>query len=172
MIRRVASSVRSRPSRAVITRVSLGSRSSDTTRPRSPTCEALISSTYTTVSPKLVLNTRSLSPVTARVFKIVKSCDWNSLLASGFTTSVSSAVVVATARPARNAGRKRRRRLTPAALQATISRSPASRPPARSTATRRAIGRVWARKDGSMKTSSCRTRWNGTPFVMTSSVRL
>ena len=68
-------------------------------------------------------------------------------------------------------GRKSRSTLTPAALKAMISRSPARRPPASSTATSSAMGRVWARNEGSMKTSSWSTRWNGTPLVMTRSVR-
>src|SRR5438309_436786 len=48
-------------------------------------------------------------------------------------------------------GRKSRSALTPAALSAMISRSPARRPPARRIATSSAMGRVWARKEGSME---------------------
>ena len=44
VIRRFSSSVSSRPSRAVMIRETLGSRSSETRRPRSATCEALTSS--------------------------------------------------------------------------------------------------------------------------------
>ena len=82
------------------------------------------------------------------------------------------AVTVATSQGAtRSTGRNSRSALTPAALNAMISRSPARRPPARSTATSSAMGSVWARNDGSMNTRSCSTRWNGTPLVMTRSVR-
>ena len=122
-------------------------------------------------SPNVALKTRSWIPLTARVWRMRKSCRWNSSLAIGFTTSVSIAVAAVTTSAASTIGRNSRRTLTPAALKAMISRSPARRPPARSTATSRAIGRVCARNDGIMKTSSWSTRWNGTPLVTTSSVR-
>ncbi len=122
-------------------------------------------------SPKVPLKTRSCSPLTARVWRIRKSWRWNSSLASGFTTRVSTAVAAVITTAASITGRKSRSTLTPAALNAMISRSPARRPPASSTATSSAMGSVWARNDGSMKISSCSTRWKGTPLVMTSSVR-
>jgi hypothetical protein len=109
-------------------------------------------------SPKVGLNTRSASPLVARACKILNSWRWNSRLAIGLMTSVMVAVTAATTSAAAITGRKRRSVLTPAALNAMISRSPARRPPASSTATSRAIGSVWARNDGSMKTRSCTTR--------------
>ena len=114
---------------------------------------------------------RSCSPLTARACRMRNSCRLNSPFAAGFTTRVSHAVTPVTSNAAAMTGRKSRSALTPAALNATISRSLASRPPASSTATSSAIGKVCARKDGSMNTRSCITRKKGTPFVITRSVR-
>ena len=97
-----------------------------------------------------VLKTRSLSPLAARVCKILKSWCWKIAFDAGLITSVSAAVARATTTPAISTGRNSRRGPTPAALNATTSRSPASRPPARRIATSRAIGSVCARNEGSM----------------------
>ena len=47
-------------------------------------------------SPKVALNTRSLSPLTARAWRIRKSWRWKTPLASGLITRVSVAVTMAT----------------------------------------------------------------------------
>ena len=100
-----------------------------------------------------------------------KSWRWNSRFAIGVSQSVSVATSTATTAAVISTGRASRSRLMPAALNATISRSPARRPPASSTATRSAIGNVCAMKDGSVSPSSPTTRYSGTPLVTTSSVR-
>src|SRR5437899_2067537 len=76
-------------------------------------------------SPNVALKTRSWIPLTARVWRMRKSCRWNSSLAIGFSTSVSIAVAAVTTSAASTIGRNSRRTLTPAALKAMISRSPA-----------------------------------------------
>src|SRR3989304_1963593 len=57
--------------------------------------------------PKVVLNTRSWSPLTARARRIVKSWRWNSRFASGLSASVSAAVASATTAAAAGTGRNR-----------------------------------------------------------------
>ena len=94
-------------------------------------------------SPKVLLKTRSARPLAALASRILNSWRWNSRLASGFATSVNTAVTAVIARATVST-------LTPAALSAMTSRSPARRPPARRIATSSAMGRVWARKEGSM----------------------
>jgi hypothetical protein len=109
-------------------------------------------------SSKVGLKTRSVSPLSARACKILKSWRWNSRLAIGLTTRVRAAVTAVTTTAVARTGRNRRSVLRPAALHAMISRSPARRPPASSTATSSAIGRVREKNDGSMYSSSCSTK--------------
>src|SRR5213592_2367866 len=49
-------------------------------------------------SPKVVLKTRSWSPLAARAWTILNNWRWNSPLATGFTTSVRPAVIAVTTR--------------------------------------------------------------------------
>src|SRR5438105_4673911 len=85
-------------------------------------------------SPNVGLNTRSASPLAARAWTILKSWRWNSSLAIGLITSVRAAVTSMTSTAAARTRRNRRSRLTPAALHAMISRSPARRPTASAAA--------------------------------------
>src|SRR5213592_2796186 len=66
-------------------------------------------------SPKVVLKTRSWSPLAARAWTILNSWRWNSRFASGFTASVRPAVTPVMTRATASTGRNRRNALTPAA---------------------------------------------------------
>jgi hypothetical protein len=111
-----------------------------------------------------------LIPVVARDWKIRKSWRWKAPLDHGPTTRVTHEMSRVMMMPTARNGRKSRSGLTPEALSAATSRSPASRPQTSSTVTSSAIGSVRARKAGSMYTRSGITSANGTFLVMTRSV--
>jgi hypothetical protein len=98
----------------------------------------------------VALKVRSLMPVEARDWRMRKSWRWKAPLDHGPTIRVSQAMSRVTTMPTARKGRRRRSGLTPEALSAATSRSPARRPVTSSTATRVAIGRVRARNAGSM----------------------
>src|SRR2546422_5301604 len=62
-------------------------------------------------SPKVVLKTRSWSPLAARAWTILNSWRWNSRFASGFTASVRPAVTPVMTRATASTGRNRRNAL-------------------------------------------------------------